>query len=79
MVVKPIIRIIINRPWFESRVILDGSQTSKSSDVEPYVFESRVILDGSQTIMIIISDVKMFESRVILDGSQTMALLRLLL
>ena len=36
---------------FESRVILDGSQTSVSSRSFSAVFESRVILDGSQTTL----------------------------
>ena len=36
---------------FESRVVLDGSQTkSPASDALP-VFESRVVLDGSQTLL----------------------------
>ena len=34
---------------FESRVILDGSQTVGYFDVDNGQFESRVILDGSQT------------------------------
>ena len=34
---------------FESRVILDGSQTHTASEPETREFESRVILDGSQT------------------------------
>ena len=34
---------------FESRVILDGSQTIEFSPASSYQFESRVILDGSQT------------------------------
>ena len=34
---------------FESRVILDGSQTTLSYNASKYGFESRVILDGSQT------------------------------
>ena len=37
---------------FESRVILDGSQTFVKSFVEHGLFESRVILDGSQTLLI---------------------------
>ena len=49
MVVKPTWKLDVRSVPFESRVILDGSQTSKPTDVEPYVFESRVILDGSQT------------------------------
>ena len=34
---------------FESRVILDGSQTTSDNSVLSSEFESRVILDGSQT------------------------------
>ena len=34
---------------FESRVILDGSQTDYQNIAETQRFESRVILDGSQT------------------------------
>ena len=56
---------------FESRVILDGSQTWADYRYKPNRFESRVILDGSQTMFKKISQIFMFESRVILDGSQT--------
>ena len=35
---------------FESRVILDGSQTLFQLTIHIGVFESRVILDGSQTL-----------------------------
>ena len=34
---------------FESRVVLDGSQTKHDSSVLSSLFESRVVLDGSQT------------------------------
>ena len=34
---------------FESRVVLDGSQTLQVRRRDGSVFESRVILDGSQT------------------------------
>ena len=34
---------------FESRVILDGSQTDTTLFIKTLRFESRVILDGSQT------------------------------
>ena len=34
---------------FESRVVLDGSQTEFFSSSVRYAFESRVVLDGSQT------------------------------
>ena len=56
---------------FESRVILDGSQTDVSAEACPPEFESRVILDGSQTDNFIAKYILAFESRVILDGSQT--------
>ena len=36
--------------WFESRVILDGSQTEIRTVIVRGLFESRVILDGSQTL-----------------------------
>ena len=58
---------------FESRVILDGSQTSECVVKRLTSFESRVILDGSQTSFIFIKPISEFESRVILDGSQTFA------
>ena len=38
-----------NGAAFESRVILDGSQTAEFSEAFRAMFESRVILDGSQT------------------------------
>ena len=56
---------------FESRVILDGSQTSAGRYNGVHTFESRVILDGSQTPSTGRSLGTLFESRVILDGSQT--------
>ena len=56
---------------FESRVILDGSQTSWCKLKILHLFESRVILDGSQTGECGVSMSLWFESRVILDGSQT--------
>ena len=34
---------------FESRVVLDGSQTSLFRSFTASLFESRVVLDGSQT------------------------------
>ena len=34
---------------FESRVVLDGSQTSRRALQHAVQFESRVVLDGSQT------------------------------
>ena len=57
--------------WFESRVILDGSQTLLTIMLSLLSFESRVILDGSQTEGVSVKLVEVFESRVILDGSQT--------
>ena len=49
MVVKPISIISVQIAQFESRVILDGSQTLNISAKRFISFESRVILDGSQT------------------------------
>ncbi len=60
---------------FESRVILDGSQTDILRSLSLTSFESRVILDGSQTNSANSSSRFTFESRVILDGSQTAYLL----
>ena len=37
-------------PKFESRVVLDGSQTRDDVLVDIQLFESRVVLDGSQTL-----------------------------
>ena len=37
---------------FESRVVLDGSQTIVSCSSPVVMFESRVVLDGSQTTYI---------------------------
>ena len=34
---------------FDSRVVLDGSQTNKRIRLELDPFDSRVVLDGSQT------------------------------
>ena len=56
---------------FESRVILDGSQTTMPAVTCVIWFESRVILDGSQTYVGGDVTLTKFESRVILDGSQT--------
>ena len=50
MVVKPRRCIFVHLLWFESRVILDGSQTLTVSQKQKPLFESRVILDGSQTL-----------------------------
>ena len=49
MVVKPFGPASIEATGFESRVILDGSQTLSQHTVFSLLFESRVILDGSQT------------------------------
>ena len=56
---------------FESRVILDGSQTVTAAMSDKLMFESRVILDGSQTRETYNLPETTFESRVVLDGSQT--------
>ena len=61
-------------PWyfaFESRVVLDGSQTCAKDEKAANSFESRVVLDGSQTEEAIEAMSWEFESRVVLDGSQT--------
>ena len=49
MVVKLLSVLFFILMMFESRVILDGSQTNKFSRMQRLLFESRVILDGSQT------------------------------
>ena len=49
MVVKRIGRRLSAAGRFESRVILDGSQTHMRLSWMAGSFESRVILDGSQT------------------------------
>ncbi len=72
MVVKPTEVIKLPILEFESRVILDGSQTYSFVHTKPSRFESRVILDGSQTGFNIVAQAGRFESRVILDGSQTL-------
>ena len=49
MVVKPLSAQKYGYDVFESRVILDGSQTYQLFCLPAPQFESRVILDGSQT------------------------------
>ena len=71
MVVKLAVADKYNAARFESRVILDGSQTVCVSHPMVSRFESRVILDGSQTWSQDTTTLTRFESRVILDGSQT--------
>ena len=56
---------------FESRVVLDGSQTIRVLLQTHLQFESRVVLDGSQTFILVLPCNNRFESRVVLDGSQT--------
>ena len=56
---------------FESRVVLDGSQTLHHRNLPQRPFESRVVLDGSQTGADGAALPPGFESRVVLDGSQT--------
>ena len=58
-------------PEFESRVVLDGSQTVYGLFLSCFWFESRVVLDGSQTGAQAYALYTKFESRVILDESQT--------
>ena len=64
----------ISSAWtapFESRVVLDESQTQRVVSMPFYKFESRVVLDESQTLPALSPATLKFESRVILDGSQT--------
>ena len=49
MVVKLLRVTLASLRLFESRVILDGSQTTRRLNKTVDGFESRVILDGSQT------------------------------
>ena len=58
---------------FESRVILDGSQTSPPFPGHRFSFESRVILDGSQTWVVQQQSAIWFESRVTLVKAQAEA------
>ena len=51
MVVKPNLSLMSGIRQFESRVILDGSQTEMAGCLAVCGFESRVILDGSQTAL----------------------------
>ena len=60
---------------FESRVVLDGSQTFLLSYSRCLRFESRVVLDGSQTPAFVANAIAKFESRVVLDGNQVRCLL----
>ena len=50
---------------FESRVVLDGSQTVVGGGEGKVAFESRVVLDGSQTDKIKSFGMHQFESRVV--------------
>ena len=58
-------------PLFESRVVLDGNQTSSGNATVLHKFESRVVLDGNQTKDWRVNQCGEFESRVVLDGNQT--------
>ena len=58
---------------FESRAVLDGSQTNPSRFCILAQFESRAVLDGSQTTHLSCNLTRLFESRAVLDGSQTCA------
>ena len=49
MVVKLVGCAALGNAMFESRVVLDGSQTNTQSKYRSTKFESRVVLDGSQT------------------------------
>ena len=59
--------------WFESRVVLDGSQTARPALLTLLQFESRVVLDGSQTLGIMAKRCSSFESRVTLVKAQAEA------
>ena len=52
---------------FESRVVLDGSQTLTVRRCQWEPFESRVVLDGSQTARMESPWTGAFESRVVLN------------
>ena len=58
------------RQGFESRVILDGSQTPIDPSFRVGVFESRVVLDGSQTVVASNQVQELFESRVTLSENR---------
>ena len=58
---------------FESRVVLDGSQTSQVVSQYGKEFESRVVLDGSQTGNLCLFSDDEFESRVTLVKVQAEA------
>ena len=55
---------------FESRVVLDGSQTNKDQKFSGDTFESRVVFDGSQTVFPLLGLVARFESRVTLSENR---------
>ena len=58
---------------FESRVVLDRSQTIQMPESSATMFESRVVLDGSQTEIETDGDGDRFESRVTLVKAQAEA------
>ena len=53
---------------FESRAVLDGSQTQPRNSSVTLPFESRAILDGSQTEDNGYTNERRFESRAVLDN-----------
>ena len=59
---------------FESDVILNGGQASRSKTTVLVVFESDVILNGGQAKVAVIEHAKLFESDVILNGGQASSL-----
>ena len=63
---------------FESRVILDGSQTPCVISYFIRRFESRVVLDGSQTARPALLTLLQFESRVIFRWFSNLGKLQLL-
>ena len=70
MVIKPRQRPGNAGQQFESRVVLDGNQTTAIYYNEVTGFESRVVLDGNQTTLKHGTVWPQFESRVVLDGNQ---------
>ena len=53
---------------FESRAVLDGSQTAQGYQLVHLQFESRAVLDGSQTGAYSRTHSTRFESRAVLVG-----------
>ena len=73
MVVKLSVQLQQIQSQFESRAVLDGSQTGPGEAGGLRVFESRAVLDGSQTLSHLERRRHGFESRAVLAGSQTLS------